>query len=109
MPVTDGPCATIGGVAVANEQDAEIEQRKRKILEADREDLRAVLLLRFGSIPDDVEARIAKLGDIEQTNRLVLVAANAADLEAFRSEISSEIPAFRILSEAFEPKRPSNA
>lgn len=88
--------------------DGALEERKRAMLEADREDLRAVLLLRFGGVPDDVEAKIMALSDIEQTSRLVLVAANAPDLQSFRAEISSEIPAFRILSEAFEPKRSPN-
>ncbi|MDA8346308.1 MAG: hypothetical protein M0Z66_12620 [Thermaerobacter sp.] len=85
--------------------DGALDERKLQLLQADREDLRTVLLMRFGGVPADVEEKIMALQDIEQTNRLVLVAANAPDLQALRSEISSEIPAFRILSEAFEPKK----
>ncbi len=86
--------------------DAAAEERMRQILQEDLEDLRTVLRLRFGVIPDDVEAGLRTLRDIEQTSRFVLVAANVPDLDALRAEIASDIPAFRILSEAFE-RRPA--
>jgi hypothetical protein len=89
---------------MAYEDDASLTARKRQILREDVVDLRAVLVMRFGGIPDDVEADLLALEDIERTNRLVLVAANAPDLDAFRAEIHSDIPAFRILSESFEQR-----
>jgi hypothetical protein len=84
-------------------------QRTRLLLEADRADLRTILLMRFGALPQEIEEKIMALRDIEQTNRLVLVAANAPDMEAFHAEIASETPAFRILSQAFEPRSPRDA
>ncbi len=93
---------------MATGHEITVEQRKSRILREDLEDLQAVLVMRFGSIPDDIEARLLQIQDIEQTNRLVLVAANARDLDAFRSEISSDIPAFRILSESFERRHASD-
>ena len=89
---------------MAADQQESIDERRRQILREDLEDLRAVLTLRFGAIPDDIEAKLRDLRDIEQTNRLVLVAANAPDLDALRREFSSEIPAFRILSGSFEQR-----
>ncbi len=88
---------------MADDHEAVAEERRRQILREDLADLRAVLMLRFGAIPDDIEARLQTLQDIEHTNRLVLVAANAPDLVALRGEFASDIPAFRILSGSFEP------
>ncbi len=87
------------------DQEAAREERRRQILRQDLEDLREVLRLRFGAIPDDIESLLLRLEDIEQTNRLVLVAANAPDLAAFRGEIASDMPAFRVLSPSWQTGR----
>jgi hypothetical protein len=89
---------------MAADRQETTEERRRQILREDLEDLRAVLTLRFGAIPDDIEQKLARLQDIEQTNRLVLVAANAPDMDTLRREFASEIPAFRILSGSFEQR-----
>ena len=79
-------------------------RREQDLLAVDREDLREIVRLRFGGVPADVEEGIAKLQDISESSRLVLIAANAPDLESFRKELFAKIPAFRIMSDAFETR-----
>ena len=73
--------------------------RLKAVPEAACEDLRdlmEVLGRRFGPLPDDLTAAIRSLTDVQQINRLVLVAANAADLGAFARELTHGSRAFRL-------------
>ncbi|MBX6352400.1 MAG: hypothetical protein IRZ10_03625 [Thermoflavifilum sp.] len=55
-------------------------------LTADKEDLLAVLEMRFGGVPYDVRNSILQIRDPDVLERLILVAANAPDWDAFETE-----------------------
>lgn len=65
-------------------------------LALDRADLEQVVRLRFGPPPADVVRAIGALSDPDQIQRLILVAANAADLATFRRELALGPGAFRL-------------
>jgi hypothetical protein len=65
-------------------------------MEQDIADLLQILMLRFGTVPDDVRDALSRLTDVQMVNRLILVAANAADLGTFRHELAQGPTAFRI-------------
>ncbi|MCL6454991.1 MAG: hypothetical protein K6T78_15390 [Alicyclobacillus sp.] len=84
--------------------DAEFQRRLAALaLEIDRADVIAVLTMRFGSIPPEVEQQIATMTDASRLERLVLVAANVPDFAAFRAELCEEGPVFRMVGESFNP------
>ncbi|RIV20195.1 hypothetical protein D2Q93_11820 [Alicyclobacillaceae bacterium I2511] len=62
----------------------------------DREDLLAVLELRFGKVENEVKAQIALMDDAGVLQRLILVAANVADWDSFLVELKAGKEAFRI-------------
>ncbi|WP_106497466.1 hypothetical protein [Lentibacillus sp. Marseille-P4043] len=69
----------------------------------DREDLIAVLKMRFGEIPSGVIDAIYKTNDMNTLERLILVAANAPTLKIFLEELEEGSGSFRILGERFNP------
>lgn len=71
------------------------------ITDQDREDLLALLNMRFGSIPDDVLQGIVAIDDVSRIDHLILVAANAATWSDFMQEVRE--PGFRIVGQGFEP------
>lgn len=64
-------------------------------LEADREDLLRVVEMRFGPIPDEMRRQILQLDRVERVGRMILVAANAPDLDTVAKELK-EPGAFRV-------------
>jgi hypothetical protein len=77
------------------EEDADFVQ--------DREDLIAVLRMRFGRVPAGVIDAIYKTNDMNTLERLILVAANAPTLQVFLEELEEGSGSFRILGERFNP------
>ena len=77
------------------------EHGPHPITDQDREDLLALLNMRFGSIPDDVLQGIMAINDVSQIDHLILVAANAATWTAFLREVRE--PGFRIVGQGFDP------
>lgn len=55
-------------------------------LAQDREDLLNVLEMRFGGVPYDVRSAILQIRDPDILERLILIAANAPDWDAFEQE-----------------------
>lgn len=72
-------------------------------LTIDRDDLLAVLRLRFGTPPDGMRQKIEAIDNMERLGRLILAAANACDLASFQAELDDTGPAFRLVGEAFNP------
>ncbi|WP_075981903.1 hypothetical protein [Bacillus massilinigeriensis] len=69
----------------------------------DREDLIALLQMRFGRITGEMIQRIYAINDMNTLQRLILVAANAPNWKIFMSELDSGIDSYRIIGEDFNP------
>lgn len=79
------------------------DDTRRAFLRGDREDLLAVLALRFGAVPTSVQARIAACDDSATLERLILVAANVPDWDAFLRELDAGPHAFKLVGASYEP------
>lgn len=69
----------------------------------DREDLIAVLRMRFGDISTETIEGIYELNELDTLERLILVAANAPTLQIFLEEMEEGDESFRITGERFNP------
>nr|WP_245349952.1 hypothetical protein [Cytobacillus eiseniae] len=69
----------------------------------DREDLLAVLRMRFGFIPGEVIEKVYEINDYSILQRLILAAANAANWDVFVQELQAGEDSFRLLGEEFNP------
>lgn len=77
--------------------------RNVDMLTIDREDLFAILLIRFGTIPDHIAERILSPQMDGTIERLILVAANVPALADFIEELTSEPTAFKLVGEKYHP------
>ncbi|WP_026575446.1 hypothetical protein [Bacillus sp. UNC438CL73TsuS30] len=75
------------------------------LLVDDREDLIAVLRMRFGSIPGEIIENIYGIDDMNSLQRLILSAANAANWNVFLEDFNEGRDSFRLLGENFNPLR----
>ena len=71
----------------------------------DREDLIAVLRMRFGEAPGEIIQQIYEINEMDQLQRLILAAANASSWEVFLEEFQQPEDSFRIVGEQFDPIR----
>lgn len=71
----------------------------------DREDLIAVLQMRFGNISGEIIEEIYNLTDIHILQRLILAAANSANWNVFLEEFHAGRESFRVVGESFNPLR----
>ncbi|HEX6817676.1 MAG TPA: hypothetical protein VF120_04825 [Ktedonobacterales bacterium] len=79
------------------------DDTRRAFLSGDREDLLAVLALRFGTVPASVQTRIAACDDAATLERLILVAANVPDWDTFLHELDAGSQAFKLVGASYEP------
>ncbi|MFD0824797.1 hypothetical protein ACT8ZR_03920 [Neobacillus sp. M.A.Huq-85] len=75
------------------------------LLVDDREDLIAVLRMRFGSIPGEMIENIYEINEMNSLQRLILSAANAANWDVFLEDFNEGRDSFRLLGEDFNPLR----
>jgi len=73
------------------------------ILQIDREDLLAVIAMRFGEVPEAVRARINACNDGATLERWILVAANAPSWEVLIDELMAGQAAFRLVGQRYQP------
>ncbi|MBP1933566.1 hypothetical protein [Ammoniphilus resinae] len=76
---------------------------KDAMLVNDREDLIAVLRMRFGDIPGEMIEEIYQIDDMNTLQRLILAAANAVSWSVFKEEMQAGNESFRLLGEGFNP------
>jgi len=76
---------------------------KDAMLVDDREDLIAVLRMRFGDIPGEMIEEIYQIDDMNTLQRLILAAANAVSWSVFKEEMQAGNDSFRLLGEGFNP------
>lgn len=69
----------------------------------DREDLIALLRMRFGEIPVEMIYEIYDMDELDMIDRLILVAANAPSFDVFLEEMDAGKDSFRIIGERFNP------
>ncbi|MGN7401076.1 hypothetical protein ACTHO0_14605 [Cytobacillus praedii] len=75
------------------------------LLVGDREDLIAVLRMRFGTLSGEIIEKIYEINEYSTLQRLILAAANAANWAVFEEELLASKDSFRILGEEFNPLR----
>jgi len=94
-----------GGYPVMNSQEQTpfLQKLRAEALETDRNDLLAVLALRFGAVPEKMENQIAGIQDGARLERLVLVAANVPTFAEFQTELQQSIGSFKIVGEMYNP------
>ncbi|MGO4886422.1 hypothetical protein ACJ2A9_01575 [Anaerobacillus sp. MEB173] len=69
----------------------------------DREDLIAVIRMRFGNISGELIQQVYEINDMHTLQRLILAAANASNWDVFREELEASDDSFRLLGENFNP------
>ena len=69
----------------------------------DREDLIAVIRMRFGKISGEMIQKIYEINDYNTLQRLILAAANAASWSIFLEEWKAGENSFRLVGEEFNP------
>lgn len=74
-----------------------------EIVNQDREDLSAVLSMRFGAIPVEAAELIANIHDPNRLQRLILAACNAPEWSIFFEELQEDGSAFKLTGERFNP------
>lgn len=83
--------------------EASSDTTGQALLWGDREDLLAVLALRFGSVPEPVHTRIVACNDPATLERWILVAANVPTWAAFLSDFDTGPNAFKLIGAAYQP------
>ena len=73
------------------------------MLVQDREDLIAILRMRFGTTSPEIIEAIYKISQLDTLERLIIVAANAQSLGVFLEEMQEGKESFRILGDRFNP------
>lgn len=76
---------------------------KESQLVEDREDLIAVLRMRFGTVPGEMIEKIYEISDGNILQRLILAAANAHSYSVFLEELQAGEGSFRLVGEEFNP------
>ena len=92
-----------------HDEDDRAAWRVQAAAAVDREDLRAILTMRFGAVPPAVREHIEACHDLETLERLVLVAANVPTWEVFLAELRSASDDFKVVGERFDPLSPSSS
>jgi hypothetical protein len=79
------------------------DETQRALLQADREDLLAVLTIRFGAVPAPIRMRIDVCNNPETLERWILVAANVPDWVTFFNDLNADPNTFKIVGDNYEP------
>lgn len=86
-----------------NEEDERAARRAQAATAVDHEDMLAILNMRFGAVPSEVRERIESCDNLDQLERLVLVAANVPTWDDFLAELTSASDEFKIVGARFNP------
>jgi len=80
-----------------------VDMQNEAMLVADREDLIAVLRMRFGDVPPEMIQEIYQIDLLDELQRLILAAANVPSWEVFLKEFANREGAFRIAGDLYNP------
>jgi hypothetical protein len=76
---------------------------EKDMLIQDQADVLEILRMRFLHVPEEIVEKIRSIQQLDVLQRLILVAANAADWSIFREELQEGEASFRLLGERFDP------
>lgn len=76
---------------------------EKNMLAQDQADVLEIVRIRFGDVPEEVVEKIISIQQLDVLQRLILVAANAADWPIFLEELLEGETSFRLLGERFDP------
>lgn len=76
---------------------------EEEMLALDQADVLEILRMRFQTIPEEIVNEIRSTQQLDVLQRLILVAANAADWQVFLEELHEGETSFRLLGERFDP------
>lgn len=79
------------------------ENQRDDFLQIDREDLLAVIAMRFGTVPEAVRERITACRESATLQRWLLVAVNASRWEVLLEELAAGQQAFRLIGPRYQP------
>jgi hypothetical protein len=79
------------------------ENQRDAFLQIDREDLLAVIAMRFGAVPETVRERILACQESTTVQRWLLVAANAASWDVLLEDLAAGTQAFRLIGPRYQP------
>ncbi|WP_245954968.1 hypothetical protein [Fontibacillus phaseoli] len=85
------------------EVDVMDQAEMERFVRNDREDLLALLEMRFETVPGSVREQIGRMDDLNELQRLILAACNAAEWEVFREELNAGKGSFKLTGERFNP------
>lgn len=80
-----------------------LKEQQDEMLAVDREDLRTVLTMRFGPLPENVKREIEAIDSTDTLERLILVAANVPTWDTFLRELREGKQAFKIVGNLYDP------
>lgn len=86
-----------------SEEDERAAYRVQAAAAVDREDLLAILTIRYGTVPSEVRERIEACRDLDTLERLVLVAANVPTWDVFLAELTAASDEFKVVGARFDP------
>lgn len=72
-------------------------------LDVDRGDLKAILDMRFGESPLEITHKIDHIQDLNQLQRLIIVACNAPEWNVFLEELYQDDQANKLVGDRFNP------
>ncbi|MBN3526485.1 hypothetical protein [Paenibacillus apiarius] len=77
--------------------------QEEAFLKQDREDLLALLAIRFGTVPAETTKTIEQIQDFNRLQRLILAACNVPEWKVFQEELQEDEGSYRLLGERFNP------
>ncbi|MNN79787.1 hypothetical protein D3C76_1713290 [compost metagenome] len=77
--------------------------QEQQFLSGDREDIFAILRMRFNEVSTDIIQAIEAIQDLNTLQRLILVACNAPHLDVFLEEMHEGNQAYKVTGERFNP------
>lgn len=78
-------------------------EREEQALRTDKDDLLAILHMRFGQVPQEVLEKIESIDKLDTLERFILVAANVPDWETFLQELDEGKDSFRLVGQMYDP------
>lgn len=79
------------------------KEREQEALKIDKEDLLAVLHMRFGDIPAAVREKVENIDKLDTVERLIIVAANVPTWDVFLQELKEGKDSFRVAGQMYDP------
>ena len=80
---------------------------EQHMIAMDREDVIEVIRMRFGHLSEEAAEQLNQITRPEAMQRLILVAANATNIDVFMEELRAGADSFKMLGDRFDPLGPA--